>query len=83
MDLPQNDTCFDMTLRFIKLGDYPSEKLRLVHGVEATENQTLKIGFAWEIKRLVKQFDNIFYDTPIWMTTSNMPQCYHFKVNHF
>jgi hypothetical protein len=31
-------------------GDYRSEKLRLVHGIEATENQALKISVAWEIK---------------------------------
>jgi hypothetical protein len=37
-----------------KPGDYRSEKLRLVHGIAATENQALKICVAWEIKRLVK-----------------------------
>jgi hypothetical protein len=31
-------------------GDFRSEKLRLVHGVEVTENQALKISVAWEIK---------------------------------
>jgi hypothetical protein len=45
-----------------KPGDFRSEKLRLVHGVEVTENQALKISVAWEIKHLVKQFDNIFYE---------------------
>jgi hypothetical protein len=45
-----------------KSGNYISDKLRLVHGVKATENQTLKISVAWEIKRLVKQFDDIFYE---------------------
>jgi hypothetical protein len=43
-----------------KPGDYRSKKLHLVHGVQATENQALKIRVAWDIKRLVKQFDDIF-----------------------
>jgi hypothetical protein len=43
-------------------GDFRSEKLRLVHGVEATENQAIKISVSWEIKRLVKQVDDIFYE---------------------
>jgi hypothetical protein len=42
--------------------DFRSEKLRLVHGVEATDNQELKISDAWEIKRLIKQFDDIVYE---------------------
>jgi hypothetical protein len=33
-----------------------------VHGVEEMEIQALKIIVAWEIKRLVKQFDDIFYE---------------------
>jgi hypothetical protein len=45
-----------------KPGEVRSEKLRLVHGVEATYNQALKISVAWEIKRLVKQFEDIFYE---------------------
>jgi hypothetical protein len=45
-----------------KPGDYRSEKLRLVHGIESTENEALKISVAWETKCLVKQFDDIFYE---------------------
>jgi hypothetical protein len=54
-------TRYDLVI-YKKPGDYRSEKLRLVHGVKATENQTLKISVAWEIKRLVKKFDEIFYE---------------------
>jgi hypothetical protein len=43
-------------------GDFRFEKLRLVYGVKATENKALKISVAWEIKRIVKQFDDIFYE---------------------
>jgi hypothetical protein len=45
-----------------KPGDYRSEKLRLVHGIESTENEALKISVSWETKCLVKQFDDIFYE---------------------
>jgi hypothetical protein len=54
---------YDCTI-YKKPSDYRSEKLRLVHGVEASENQTLKISVAWEIKHLVKKFDDIFYEFP-------------------
>jgi hypothetical protein len=47
---------------FEKPGNFKSETLLLVHGVEVTENQTLKIGVAWQIKRLVRKYDNIFYE---------------------
>jgi hypothetical protein len=43
-------------------GDFRSEKLRLVHGVKVTENKGFNTSVAWEIKRLVKQVDNIFYE---------------------
>jgi hypothetical protein len=46
-----------------KPGDYRSKKPRLVHGVEETENQTLKISVAWEIKRLVKKLMTYFTNT--------------------
>jgi hypothetical protein len=50
-------------LRYLqKSGDYHSEKLYLVHGIESTENQALKSIVAWEIKRPAKQFDDIFYE---------------------
>jgi hypothetical protein len=50
-----------MTAPYTKiLVTFAHKKLRLVHGFEATENQALKISVAWEIKRLVKQFDDIF-----------------------
>jgi hypothetical protein len=39
-----------------KPGDYRTEKLCLVHGIEATENQALKISVAWYIKRYQFQF---------------------------
>jgi hypothetical protein len=38
-----------------KPSDYRSEKLHILHGVEATENQILKICVDWEIKHLVKK----------------------------
>jgi hypothetical protein len=44
-----------------KPGDFRSEKLHLLHGVEATENKALKISADWGIKRLIKQVDDIFY----------------------
>jgi hypothetical protein len=47
---------------FKKPGNFKTETLRLVHGVEATYNQTLKIGVAWKIKRLLRDHDNIFYE---------------------
>jgi hypothetical protein len=47
---------------FKKPGNFKSESLRLVHGIEATENQTLKIGVAWQIKRLVREHEDIFYE---------------------
>jgi hypothetical protein len=47
---------------FKKPGNFKSETLRIVHGVEATENQTLKIRVAWQIKILVREYDNIFYE---------------------
>jgi hypothetical protein len=43
-----------------KPGEYWSEKLRLIHGGETTENQALKISVTLGIKRLIKQFDDIF-----------------------
>jgi hypothetical protein len=52
-------------------GHYISEKLRLVHGVKATENQKLKISIAWDIKQLLKQFDDII---PIWTSIPNIPE---------
>jgi hypothetical protein len=47
---------------FKKPGNFKTETIRLVHGVEATENQTLNIGVAWQIKRLVREHHNIFYE---------------------
>jgi hypothetical protein len=47
---------------FNKPGNFKTETLRLVHGVESTENQTLKIGVAWQIKRLVREYHGIFYE---------------------
>jgi hypothetical protein len=36
--------------------------MRIVHLVEATENQTLKIGVGWKIKQLVKRHKGIFHE---------------------
>jgi hypothetical protein len=45
---PPNATKFFTTAPFSrKPGNFRSETLRLVQGIEATENQTLKIGVAW------------------------------------
>jgi hypothetical protein len=46
---------------FKKPENFKSETFRLVHGIEATENQMLKIGVSWQIKRIVCEYDNIFY----------------------
>jgi hypothetical protein len=46
---------------FNKPGNFKTQTVRLVHGVEETENQTLKIGVAWQIKRLVCEHHDIFY----------------------
>jgi hypothetical protein len=62
-DLLLKDTSTDMILQYTKKpGNYRSEKLRLVHGVEETENQTLKISVAWDIKRLANKLYDIFYE---------------------
>jgi hypothetical protein len=53
--------CYDCPI-YINPGGVRSEKLRLVHGVESTDNQALKSSVAWVIRRLVKQFDDIFYE---------------------
>jgi hypothetical protein len=45
-----------------KPGNFKTETLRLVHGVKATDNQTLKIVVAWQIKRLVREHHAIFYE---------------------
>jgi hypothetical protein len=45
---------------FKKPGNFKTETLRLVHGVEATENQIRNIGVAWHIKRLVREHHDIF-----------------------
>jgi hypothetical protein len=37
-----------------KPGNHNSETMIIMHIVEATKNQTLKIGVAWKIKKLVK-----------------------------
>jgi hypothetical protein len=47
---------------FKKPGNFKTETICLVHGVEATENQTLKIGVAWKIKRLFREHHDIFYE---------------------
>jgi hypothetical protein len=43
-------------------GNFKTENLRLVYGVKATKNQTLEIGVAWQIKRLVREHNDIFYE---------------------
>jgi hypothetical protein len=45
---------------FKKPGNFKSENLRFVHGIEATDNQTIKIGVTWQIKCMVREYDNIF-----------------------
>jgi hypothetical protein len=57
----RNQVRFDCPI-FKKRGNFKSEALRLFDGVEATENQTIKTGVAWQIKRLVREYDNIFYE---------------------
>jgi hypothetical protein len=52
------------------LGNHKSETMRIVHLVEATENQTLKIGVAWKIKQLVKRHKGIFYEFKFWKPKS-------------
>jgi hypothetical protein len=47
---------------FKKPGNFKTETIRLLHGVEATENQTIKIGVAWHIKCLVREHHDIFYE---------------------
>jgi hypothetical protein len=54
-------TRYDLAI-YKKAGDYRSEKLCLVHGVEDRENKTLNSSVAWEIKLIVNQFDDIFYE---------------------
>jgi hypothetical protein len=49
--------CYDCPI-YKKPGYFRSKQLCLVHGVEATENQALKISVAWEIKKI----DDIFYE---------------------
>jgi hypothetical protein len=43
-------------------GNHKSETMRSIHLVEATENQTLKIGVAWKIKQLLKRHKGIFHE---------------------
>jgi hypothetical protein len=43
-----------------KPGNHKSETMQIVHLVEATVNQTLKIGVAWNIKQLVKKHKGMF-----------------------
>jgi hypothetical protein len=45
---------------FKKPGNFKSESLRVVNGVDATDNHTLKIGVAWQIKRIFREHDDIF-----------------------
>jgi hypothetical protein len=44
-----------------KPGNHESETTRIVHLVEATKNQTLKIGVTWKIKQVVKKHKCIFH----------------------
>jgi hypothetical protein len=45
-----------------KPGNHKSETMQIVHLVEATENQTLKIGVAWKIGKLVKKHKGMFHE---------------------
>jgi hypothetical protein len=45
-----------------KPGNHKSEAMRIIHIVEATENQSLNTGFAWKIKELVKTHKLIFHE---------------------
>jgi hypothetical protein len=45
-----------------KQGNRKSEKMCIIHIVEATENQSLKISFAWKIKELVKLHTGILHE---------------------
>jgi hypothetical protein len=40
--------------------NYKSEAMQIIHTVEATKTQSLKIGVAWKIKQLVKSHKGIF-----------------------
>jgi hypothetical protein len=57
----QHQVRFDCPI-FKKPGSFKTEALRLVNGVEATENETLKIGVAWKIKHLFRKHHGIFYE---------------------
>jgi hypothetical protein len=57
----QHQVRFDCPI-FKKPDNSKTETLCLVHGVEATKNQTLKIGVAWQIKHLVREHHDIFYE---------------------
>jgi hypothetical protein len=45
-----------------KRGNHKSETMIIFHLVEATENQTLKIGVSWKIEQLVKRHKGIFHE---------------------
>jgi hypothetical protein len=55
----QHQVRFDCPI-FKEPGNFKTETLRLVHGVEATDNKTLRICVAWHIKRLVHEHHDIF-----------------------
>jgi hypothetical protein len=52
---------FDFPI-FKKPGNFKNETLRIVHGAEETENQILKIGVTWQIKRFMTSFTNLNLD---------------------
>jgi hypothetical protein len=51
--------------------------MRIVHLLEATENQTLKIGVAWKIKQLVKIHKGIIHKFQFGKPIKYMRQCNH------
>jgi hypothetical protein len=60
-----------------KPGNHKSETLRIIHVVEVTYNQSLKISVAWKIKQLVKMHTGFF------MNSNSADQRLHAVVRSF